>query len=117
MLSRRRFLVAAVTGAAGLAAGAGAASFFERADDPAGDATVPFYGPYQAGIATAAQDRLVFASFDLTLSTRAELRDLLRQWTASAALMTGGEPTGAVEGHPAVPPPITARPPGPSPPS
>ena len=109
MLSRRRFLVAAGTGAAGLAAGAGAASFFERADDPAGDATVPFYGPYQAGIATAAQDRLVFASFDLTLSTRAELRDLLRQWTASAALMTGGEPTGAVEGHPAVPPADTGE--------
>jgi deferrochelatase/peroxidase EfeB len=109
MLSRRRFLVAAGPGAAGLAAGGGAASFFERAHDPAGDATVPFYGPYQAGIATAAQDRLVFASFDLTLSTQAELRDLLRQWTAAAALMTGGEPTGAVEGHPAVPPADTGE--------
>jgi len=109
MLSRRHFLVAAGTGAAGLAAGGGAASFFERAHDPAGDATVPFYGPYQAGIATAAQDRLVFASFDLTLSTQAELRDLLRQWTAAAALMTGGEATGAVEGHPAVPPADTGE--------
>ena len=38
----------------------------------------------QAGIVTAAQDRLHFAAFDLTATTRAEVVDLLREWTVAA---------------------------------
>ncbi len=55
---------------------------------------VPFYGDHQAGIATAAQDKLVFASFDLTTRKRGELRDLLREWTVAAAAMSAGKPVG-----------------------
>ena len=55
----------------------------ETADGEPGDGTgsVPFYGEHQAGIATPAQDRLHFAAFDLVDESRAELRELLREWS------------------------------------
>ena len=56
--------------------------------------SVDFYGAHQAGIVTPAQDRLVFAAFDLTLSSADELRDLLREWSHAAAAMTRGDPAG-----------------------
>jgi deferrochelatase/peroxidase EfeB len=107
MLSRRRFLGTAGAGIAGLAAGAGATAFFEREgdDDATGvDDTIPFYGTNQAGIATAAQDKLVFAAFDVTLQRKSELRDLLRAWSVAAAGMAGGQPAGTVDGTAAAPP-------------
>lgn len=112
-LTRRRALLAG-GGLLGLAAagGAGYASGQETQPDDhhaVAGATVPFYGEHQAGIATPAQDRLVFGAFDLTLTSAAELRDLLRTWTAAAALMTAGKPTGAVAGHPEVPPEDTGE--------
>ncbi|MFG3283711.1 iron uptake transporter deferrochelatase/peroxidase subunit [Streptomyces sp. NPDC048111] len=63
---------------------------------PAADAgaAVPFHGAHQAGIATAVQDRLHFASFDVTTKDRAELVRLLKDWTAAAAAMTEGKPVG-----------------------
>jgi deferrochelatase/peroxidase EfeB len=88
------------------AAGAGVvAGFFARPGtnpgDPAGGVvgdsgvTVPFYGPHQAGIATAAQDRLAFGSLNVVAgATRADLRDLLRAWTTAAASMAAGKLVG-----------------------
>ncbi|MFF4183897.1 iron uptake transporter deferrochelatase/peroxidase subunit [Streptomyces sp. NPDC001691] len=63
---------------------------------PAADsgAAVPFHGAHQAGIATAVQDRLHFAAFDVTTKDRAELVRLLKDWTAAAAAMTEGKPVG-----------------------
>lgn len=55
-------------------------------------ATVPFFGRNQAGIATPQQDHLCFAAFDLTTDEVAEVRDLLREWSAAAMLMSGGQP-------------------------
>ncbi len=52
---------------------------------------VPFYGAHQAGIATLAQDYLSFATFDLTSETVEDLRGILQQWTAAAALLTAGQ--------------------------
>ncbi|MBO0891948.1 MAG: deferrochelatase/peroxidase EfeB, partial [Acidothermales bacterium] len=46
-------------------------------------------------IATPVQDRLHFVAFDLTTDSRAELVDLLRQWTAAAARMTAGHAVGS----------------------
>jgi deferrochelatase/peroxidase EfeB len=44
---------------------------------------------------TPAQDRLHFAAFDVTDgTTAAQLRDLLKEWTAAAATMAGGQPIG-----------------------
>ncbi|KRV47909.1 peroxidase [Wenjunlia vitaminophila] len=65
----------------------------EPAAGAAGEA-VPFHGAHQAGIATAVQDRLHFAAFDVTTRDRAALARLLREWSAAAALMTQGRPVG-----------------------
>ncbi|MFD9484292.1 iron uptake transporter deferrochelatase/peroxidase subunit [Streptomyces sp. NPDC059991] len=90
-------------GGAGLALGAAAAGgavAAVRGDDsdavPAADtgAAVPFYGTHQAGIATAVQDRLHFAAFDVTTKDRGELIQLLKAWTAAAARMTAGQTVG-----------------------
>jgi deferrochelatase/peroxidase EfeB len=110
MATRREFLAAAGAGAAGLAVGAGATAFFERDDDSSSSGeVVPFYGPYQAGIATAAQDRLVFAAFDVTVATKGELRDLLHEWSRAAATMTKGLPIGSVGGNKNAPPTDTGE--------
>jgi deferrochelatase/peroxidase EfeB len=66
--------------------------------------TVAFRGKYQAGIATPAQDRLAFGSLNVVSGTsRADLQDLLREWTAAAAKMTAGELVGQVN-QPFAPP-------------
>jgi deferrochelatase/peroxidase EfeB len=94
-LSRRRLLgyagAGAVAGAAGFAGGIGAARASESG--PAGP-TYPFHGAHQAGIVTPAQDRVHFAAFDVTATSRAELVLLLRAWTAAAAQLTQGRPVG-----------------------
>ncbi len=99
-VSRRRLLGAA--GAGALAAGAGAATYAwareEESPGPA-SASVPFEGEHQAGIVTPAQDRLHFASFDVTTDSRDALVTLLQAWSSAAREMTrgdlvgGGEPT------------------------
>lgn len=94
--SRRRFLAGAL-GTAGLAAGAGTGFGIARATEPgpaAAHSVVPFYGRHQAGIATAAQDRLAFAAFDLTRADRTAVQALLGGWAAAAARMTAGESVG-----------------------
>jgi deferrochelatase/peroxidase EfeB len=109
-LTRRSLLTSA--GAGGLAAAAAGAGFSvgrdERSDDDAPDAarqTVPFHGVHQAGIATAAQDRLHFAAFDVEDGLGAgDLRDLLRAWSGAAARMTTGRPVGDGGDEPLAPP-------------
>jgi deferrochelatase/peroxidase EfeB len=109
MATRREFLAVAGAGAAGLAVGAGATACFEQDNGPSPDQAVPFHGEHQAGIATAAQDRLVFAAFDTTLATKAELRDLFHEWTRAAALMTTGKPVGPAGGNESAPPADTGE--------
>jgi deferrochelatase/peroxidase EfeB len=99
----RRRLLASAGGAAGALALGGAGYAIGRESDGGAD-TVPFYGARQAGIATAAQDRLVFGALDLTVGSAAELRELLRAWTDAAAHMTAGEPFGPVVESPEAPP-------------
>lgn len=73
---------------------------------------MPFFGTHQAGIATAAQDRLHFAAFDLSPTAgRGDLVNLLQQWTEAAAAMTAARDvgTGAVSGNPALPPQDTGE--------
>jgi deferrochelatase/peroxidase EfeB len=96
-LSRRRLLgyagAGAAVGAAGFAGGMGAALATDGGAGPAVD-RYPFHAEHQAGIVTPAQDRLHFASFDVTATSRAELVMLLKAWTAAAAAMTQGQPVG-----------------------
>ncbi|MEU6212466.1 iron uptake transporter deferrochelatase/peroxidase subunit [Streptomyces sp. NPDC047023] len=105
-------------GGAGLALGAaaagGAAVAFGGGSDvvsaAAAGAAVPFHGEHQAGIASAVQDRLHFAAFDVKTKDRAELVALLKEWTVAARLMTAGRPVGDVyEGLPEAPPTDTGE--------
>jgi deferrochelatase/peroxidase EfeB len=74
-----------------------------------GTGSVGFYGEHQAGIATAAQDRLHFAAFDLLSEDPAELRELMREWTVAAAEASGGEMIGEVNEVPLAPPEDTGE--------
>jgi deferrochelatase/peroxidase EfeB len=86
---------AAAIGAVGFAGGVGAArATSPEPGAPSKAARYPFHGEHQAGIVTPAQDRLHFAAFDVTATTRAELVALLRAWTEAAADMTRGRPVG-----------------------
>jgi deferrochelatase/peroxidase EfeB len=90
-------------GGAGLALGAaaagGAVAMTRTGNDvdPAGaeaGAAVEFHGGHQAGISTPVQDRLHFAAFDVKTEDRAEFVQMLKDWTAAARRMTGGQAVG-----------------------
>ncbi|MFB6808072.1 iron uptake transporter deferrochelatase/peroxidase subunit [Streptomyces sp. NPDC056387] len=106
-------------GGAGLALGAAAAGGTVAALSGNSDtvpaalsgSAVPFHGTHQAGIASAVQDRLHFAAFDVKTKDRAELVQLLKDWTRAAERMTAGLPVGegAVGGLPEAPPDDTGE--------
>jgi len=110
--STRRAVLATGAGAAlaGAAAGltyaARPASAFATVGaeaNPADDGIVPFRGERQAGITTAAQDRLHLVALDVVTDDADELRDLLTRWTVAAERMTLGAeaaPGGVVGGGP-----------------
>jgi deferrochelatase/peroxidase EfeB len=102
-LTRRQALGAGGAAAGALALGAAGVKVGADSGDDA-EHTVPFHGRHQAGIATRAQDRLMFGSFDLTLERREELRDLLRAWSEAAARMTAGERAGPEQSNKLAPP-------------
>jgi deferrochelatase/peroxidase EfeB len=110
-LTRRRLL-----GGAGLAVGAVAAggAGYALAEEPVDHTgvvggVVPFHGVHQAGIATTAQDRLVFGAFDLLTDDAAQVRDVLRAWTAAAEKLTRGLPVGTLAGNDEEPPEDTGE--------
>ncbi|MHC6176524.1 iron uptake transporter deferrochelatase/peroxidase subunit [Glutamicibacter endophyticus] len=97
-MSRRNLLTAAGTGGAGLALGAlGYAALGRQPADASTtkEAVVDCFGEHQAGITTAAQERMHLAVFDVTATDRAELVDLLTKWSTAIASLTRGEPIGA----------------------
>jgi deferrochelatase/peroxidase EfeB len=110
-ISRRNLLKSAGVGAAGITLGAGGYLVGQESAEASGEGTgsVPFYGEHQAGIATPAQDRLFFASFDLLTESPAELRELMREWTLAAAEMTAGEMIGDVNDVELAPPDDTGE--------
>ena len=81
----------AALGAAGFAGGWGASHAAADEKPSPGERTYDFFGEHQAGIVTPAQDRLYFATFDVTATTRDELESLLRAWSLAAARMMRGE--------------------------
>ncbi|RTL47403.1 MAG: Dyp-type peroxidase [Rhodocyclaceae bacterium] len=50
----------------------------------------PFWGPHQAGISTPIQRHTYFIAFDVVTEKRDDLIKLLKSWTETSALMTGG---------------------------
>ena len=100
-LSRRGLLSLAGVGGAGAVAGIAtgllghdALAAVAASPKAAGD-VVPFHGTVQAGITTAAQDRLHMAAFDVVTEDRAALIQLLKDWTAAGEALTQGRETGA----------------------
>ena len=97
VLSRRALLGLGLAGAGAAGAGAGIAlDRFVIPHEPQSTASrvYPFFGRHQAGIVTPVQDRLHFASFDVSDITRNELVELLHDWTIAAARMTQGVAAG-----------------------
>ncbi|MBV8468631.1 MAG: Dyp-type peroxidase [Burkholderiaceae bacterium] len=97
-LGRRNFLARAAVAAtvASLAEGAKALTSTRQAGvrtevcaKPVDD-TVPFWGPHQAGIATAMQAHTYFIAFDLVTEQRDDVIRLLQAWTTAAAQMSRG---------------------------
>jgi len=118
-LSRRGLLGLAIGGSvAGLAVGAGAgltggvaigrARAAEEMQNP-----FAYFGEHQAGITTAVQDHLHFASFDMMPRTdRDDLISLLQDWSYAASRMSQGlevSATGAVGGPTEAPPDDTGE--------
>jgi deferrochelatase/peroxidase EfeB len=99
-ISRR----AALSGAAGGVIAGLAASAAPALSAGAHGATVPFYGVHQGGITTPQQDCVYAAAFDVTTSSRSELRDLVRGWSDAAARMTAGIPSAPLSNNPGRPP-------------
>ncbi len=83
-VSRRSVLAGGVLAGTAAAVGTGVV-WSQRQDDPVDSQTVPFYGAHQAGIATAAQERVEVVSLDLTTRSAAPVVELFRTWTALAA--------------------------------
>ncbi len=108
--STRRAVLATGAGAAlaGAAAGLTYAARPASADvqdepDAVDAGIVPFRGVRQAGITTAAQDRLHLVALDVVTDDPEALRDLLARWTVAAERMTFGAeaaPGGVVGGGP-----------------
>ncbi|HET6308054.1 MAG TPA: Dyp-type peroxidase [Rhodopila sp.] len=90
----RRFLL---TAAGGLAASAGAAIAARAEPKPGPVATEAFRGPHQAGIVTPQQSHCYFATFDLTTEKRAQVVELLRSWTDTAARLAVGDSAGPAD--------------------
>lgn len=101
-LSRRALLGAAAAGTAGLVIGRVAGPLFPSSP-PHGPgpevstalapAAYPFFGDHQAGVTTRLQDHLHFAAFDMLEGTsRRDVMNLLRDWSAASAQMTQGLP-------------------------
>ncbi|WP_059017059.1 iron uptake transporter deferrochelatase/peroxidase subunit [Mycobacterium sp. M26] len=115
-LSRRKLfgaagVTAAVVGAAGAGALAGRASAAATADHGL-DKPVPFRGTHQAGIVTPAQDRMHFATFDVTTDSKADVVAMLQEWTGMAERMTAGHEAvhdGAIGLNPYAPPADTGE--------
>jgi deferrochelatase/peroxidase EfeB len=56
----------------------------------------PFWGAHQGGIVTTPQRHTYFAAFDVITTKREELIAILRDWTAAAARLSGGDTAQAL---------------------
>ncbi|TQR20747.1 iron uptake transporter deferrochelatase/peroxidase subunit [Psychrobacillus vulpis] len=52
---------------------------------------VPFYGSHQSGIVTNVQKHIYFASLNVIVTSKEELKDLFEMWTPLAVRMMNGE--------------------------
>lgn len=109
-ISRRQMLKLTGAGAAGAAIGVsglgGLLNVFgmtAEADNPAAKNKVNFYGAHQSGIVTPVQSHVYFASLEVLVTSRAELKELFRLWTPMAVRLMNGEPVGELSSNGLVP--------------
>lgn len=100
---------AAGAGVAGGFFGGRASASQHHTGNTAANQIVPFRGEHQAGIVTPQQDRLAFGVFDVTATTGAELREMLREWTKAAEAMSHGQLVPGNQGDPQAPPADTGE--------
>ena len=115
-LSRRGLLGLAAGGGAAalaLAGGGGYALAAAQRREETASGVHAFFGTHQAGITTPVQEHLHFAAFDMMpRSDRADLIELLQDWSYAASRMTQGlevSATGAVGGPSEAPPDDTGE--------
>lgn len=89
-LSRRGFLGAVGGATVGAAATASGFALTSRSSPTRTSLAEPFYGTHQGGVTTRPQSHTVFAAFDVESNRRADVAELLRSWTATAANLTAG---------------------------
>ena len=92
-ITRRHLLTAGAAGAGVLAAGAvglGVGHATAASEPASAVGTEPFFGVHPAGIATAQQDRLLFAAYDVTVPSAAALAPTRRGLDCSRGPDDGG---------------------------
>jgi deferrochelatase/peroxidase EfeB len=90
-ISRKHLLRLAGAAGGGLALGAAGYTRLDSGSAASAESQVePFHGAHQGGIVTPQPKYLQFASYDVTASGKAGLRDLMRSLTATAAGLTAG---------------------------
>lgn len=99
--TRREIVAVGVAAAAGVTVGATTAVAVDKvanqsAEGTVGEATVPFHGHRQAGIATPLHAKGLVVAFDLLPDVdRQALARLMRLWTTDIALLMAGQPAMA----------------------
>lgn len=95
-ISRRRLLSAAPAVAAAIGGGFLVHELSSDTEGTAGEtATVPFWGEHQAGIGTHPQAHLYLAAFDVHLTRRQDLENVLHEWSLAASKLCLGQPLSA----------------------
>lgn len=70
---------------------------------------ISFYGQHQAGIITPPQDFIVFAAFDITVTSLDQVRSLFQAWTSASASLANGEMIGNANSNVNMPPSDTGE--------
>lgn len=99
-IDRRKLLSIGATAAVGLTVGASSTEAVHQLTNiegigVVGNSTIPFFGKYQAGIATPIQAKAAFIAFDTTTADKEALTRLLRLWTTDISLLMAGKPAMA----------------------
>ncbi|WP_397536437.1 iron uptake transporter deferrochelatase/peroxidase subunit [Rummeliibacillus pycnus] len=116
-ITRRQMLKMTGAGAAGIAIGASGMGGILKAfgkdvfldDDNSATNKVNFYGKHQSGIDTAVQTHIYFASLNVLVNSKAELKELFKMWTPLAVHMMNGETIGAEYKNGMLPPKDTGE--------
>ncbi|MFD2170810.1 iron uptake transporter deferrochelatase/peroxidase subunit [Tumebacillus lipolyticus] len=91
-------------GITGVLAGSGMINTAKSTTAQTNEEVVPFYGKHQQGIITPAQDFICLGAFDLTTSSREDVRKLFQKWTQAAAELSTGAGVGEESNNPNLPP-------------